>query len=73
MLTLHAWEPLIEDQQPDLSFALLTSLQRGLGYQEQEICDTGGAGGAASYHSSLTPGSLITLDVLSLHSSSSVL
>lgn len=41
MLTLHAWEPLIEDQQPDLSFALLTSLQRGLGYQEQEVCDTG--------------------------------
>lgn len=41
MLTLHAWEALIEDQQPDLSFALLTSLQRGLGYQEQEICDIG--------------------------------
>lgn len=40
-LTLHAREHRIEGHQPDLSSALRTLLQRGLGYQEQEICDTG--------------------------------
>lgn len=32
---------LIVGHQPNLSSVLLTSLQWGLGYQEQEICDTG--------------------------------
>lgn len=65
MLTLHAWNPLIENSQPALSFTLLTSLQWGLGYQEKEICGTG-VGQPAT-----TPVSY--LDVLSFHTSSSVL
>lgn len=70
MLTLHAWEP---DRRPTtwsqfcptnfLTARTWLPGTRDLWYR----------GEAASYLSSLTPGCLITLDVLSLHSSSSVL